>query len=123
PATVSYNAATLTATLTPTAALANSATYTVTVRGGATDPRVKDSGGTALAANAVWSFTTIAPPPTITSQSPASGGVNVAASTSVTATFSQAVDPATITTSTFELRTPSNALVAATVSYNAATLT
>ena len=38
------------ATLTPNAALANSANYTVTVRGGATDPRVKDAAGNALAA-------------------------------------------------------------------------
>ncbi len=58
PATVSY--ANNVATLTPTNALANSAVYTVTVRGGATDPRVKDIAGNALAANESWSFTTAA---------------------------------------------------------------
>ncbi len=56
PATVSYNANT--ATLTPTSALAASTAYTATVKGGATDPRVKDVAGNALAANHTWSFTT-----------------------------------------------------------------
>ena len=58
PATVAYNASTNTATLTPSSALANGATYTATVKGGATDPRVKDLAGNALAANVTWSFTT-----------------------------------------------------------------
>ena len=62
PATVAYNAATNTATLTPSSALANGATYTATVKGGATDPRVKDLAGNALAANVTWSFTTAAGP-------------------------------------------------------------
>jgi hypothetical protein len=57
-ASVTYAAATRTVTLTPSAALAASTTYTATVRGGATDPRVKDAAGNALAANATWSFTT-----------------------------------------------------------------
>ncbi len=59
-ASVSYNAATRTATLTPNAALPANTTLTVTVRGGATDPRVKDVANNALAANASWSFTTSA---------------------------------------------------------------
>ncbi|HEY5809783.1 MAG TPA: DUF4082 domain-containing protein, partial [Povalibacter sp.] len=57
---VSYNATTFTATLIPTAALAASSTYTVTVRGGAADPAVKDAAGNALAGNSSWSFTTLA---------------------------------------------------------------
>ena len=56
-ANVSYSANT--ATLTPNAALNNSATYTATVKGGGTDPRVKDVAGNALAANVTWSFTTV----------------------------------------------------------------
>ena len=62
PATVSYNASTRTATLTPTASLAALTTYTATVKGGATDPRVKDLAGNTLGANVVWSFTTEAQP-------------------------------------------------------------
>jgi hypothetical protein len=61
PAAVSYDAPSLTATLHPTAALAASATYTARVHGGATDPRVKDLAGNALAADSSWAFTT-APP-------------------------------------------------------------
>jgi hypothetical protein len=57
---VSYNASTRTATLTPSALLPNNNTLTATVRGGATDPRIKDLAGNALAANATWSFTTAA---------------------------------------------------------------
>jgi hypothetical protein len=61
-ATVGYNAATFTAVLTPTAALAYSSQYTATVVGGATDPRLKDLAGNALVSNGVWSFTTAADP-------------------------------------------------------------
>ncbi|MDD5580533.1 MAG: DUF4082 domain-containing protein [Methylobacter sp.] len=57
-ATVAYNASTRTATLTPTAALSNSTAYTVTVKGGALDPRVKDAAGNAMTANSTWTFTT-----------------------------------------------------------------
>ena len=62
-ASVSYDSASRTATLRPAAALAASTTYTATLRGGTTDPRVKDAAGNALAANVVWSFTTAAAPP------------------------------------------------------------
>jgi RHS repeat-associated protein len=57
-ATVSYNVASLTATLNPTASLALGTTYTARVRGGGTDPRVKDVAGNALAADVTWTFTT-----------------------------------------------------------------
>ena len=62
-ASVSYDSASRTATLRPAAALAGSTTYTATLRGGTTDPRIKDVAGNALAANVVWSFTTAAAPP------------------------------------------------------------
>ena len=56
--TVSYNSSTFTATLQPVSPLAVSSTYTVVLRGGTIDPRVKDTSGTALAANVSWVFTT-----------------------------------------------------------------
>ena len=59
-ATVSYNSATLTATLVPTAPLAYSTTYTATVFGGSNG--VQDPNGNLLSANYVWTFTT-APAP------------------------------------------------------------
>jgi hypothetical protein len=62
PATVSYNASTLIATLQPSNPLANSTNYTAVVKGGTTDPRVKDIAGNALAANYSWSFTTASGP-------------------------------------------------------------
>ncbi len=62
PAAITYNAATNTATLTPSAALAASSTYTATVRGGVAAPRVTDIAGNALAADSVWSFVTAAGP-------------------------------------------------------------
>jgi len=68
-------------------------------------------------------FTTSPPagdttPPTVTGVTPAAGAA--AASTAiVSAAFSEAMNPATIGTSTFDLRDGSGALVPATVSYNA----
>ncbi|MEO8681843.1 MAG: DUF4082 domain-containing protein, partial [Vicinamibacterales bacterium] len=70
PAAVTYAAATKTATLDPTSPLAYLTRYTVTVKGGTTDPRVKDVAGNALAADYTWSFTTAAPPPPPPTQGP-----------------------------------------------------
>ena len=54
PATVTYNPATRTATLTPSAPLKTDWTYVPTVVGGAAG--VKDLGGLALASSVTWSF-------------------------------------------------------------------
>jgi YVTN family beta-propeller protein len=122
--TVAYNPTTRVATLTPNAPLAASTTYTATIRGGASDPRAKDAANNALVANSTWTFTTAAPPdttpPTVTAFAPANGATGVATGTVVTATFSEAMNDATIGTSTFELRNGSTP-VTATVAYNAAT--
>jgi hypothetical protein len=56
PATIGYDAGTRSATLTPSAALAASTTYTATVKGGSAG--VKDVAGNPMASNFVWSFTT-----------------------------------------------------------------
>jgi hypothetical protein len=69
-ASVTYSTGTRVATIDPTAALQNSTTYTVVVRGGTTDPRVKDLAGNALALDVTWSFTTAAPPPPPPTQGP-----------------------------------------------------
>ena len=61
-------------------------------------------------------------PPTVVSQSPASNATGVAANTAVTATFSEDMDPATISTSTFTLTGPSGT-VPATVTYDTASKT
>ena len=103
PATVSYAAQV--ATLDPTSNLLANTTYTATVKGGASG--AKDLAGIPLAADSSWSFTTAAgadtTPPTITARTPAPGATGVAVSVSPTATFSEAMDPATLNTSTFTL--------------------
>jgi len=65
PANMTYSSGTLTATLTPTAALQYSATYTAVVTAG-----VKDTAGNATTSDFSWSFTTTAPPPPPPSQGP-----------------------------------------------------
>jgi WD40 repeat protein/fibronectin type 3 domain-containing protein len=64
-------------------------------------------------------------PPTVTGQSPLPNATGVATGTTVTATFSEAMQAPTITPSTFELRNAGGTLVPAAVSYagNTATLT
>ena len=57
-ATVTYTSGSQTATLTPTAALAFSTTYTAVVTGGSSG--VKDVAGNAMTSNFTWSFTTAA---------------------------------------------------------------
>lgn len=111
---VSYNAGTQTATFTPSADLSYGTTYTATITAAVTN-----STGQALAANDAWSFTTIQAP-TVVSTTPASGATSVAVTTDVTATFSMAMNPATLTTSTFTLAGPGGAQVAGTVSYASA---
>jgi hypothetical protein len=60
PSTITYSAATRAATLTPTATLQNSTTYTLTVLGGTSDPRVKDDSDNPMAATFTSTFTTAA---------------------------------------------------------------
>ncbi|HEY7174596.1 MAG TPA: DUF4082 domain-containing protein, partial [Micromonosporaceae bacterium] len=60
-------------------------------------------------------------PPIVTNVQPASGAGNVAPTTSVTAFFNEAMAVATINTTNFELRDAGNALVSATVTYDAVT--
>ena len=85
---VTYTAST--ATFTPAAILANSILFTATITTGAKDP-----AGAALAANFVWTFTT-APPPTVVSTVPADGATAVPVNTLISATFSEAMNAATI---------------------------
>jgi hypothetical protein len=96
----------LNATFTPTSNLAASTVYTVTITTGA-----MDLAGNALAAGLVpnpWSFTTgtatDTTAPTVTSTNPVDGAIDVALNKSIKATFSKAMDPLTITTTTFTLK-------------------
>jgi methionine-rich copper-binding protein CopC len=62
-------------------------------------------------------------PPTVTSVTPANNASNVSTSTSVTVQFSEALAPATVTSSTIQLLDSSGNAVAASVSYNSSTNT
>jgi hypothetical protein len=73
----------------------------------------------ALSGAYVASFAPDTTPPTVISHSPNTGTTGVSQAALLTATFSEDMDPATIGTSTFELRGPGNTLVTATVTYNA----
>jgi hypothetical protein len=107
----------LVATFTPASDLDPSTTYTATITTGAKDLSVP---GNALASDKVWSFTTGTTPdttaPTVISTNPANGDTGVALSKKVRATFSEAMDPATITTTTFTLKHGATA-VSGTVTY------
>ncbi|MFP5206620.1 MAG: Ig-like domain-containing protein [Acidobacteriota bacterium] len=119
PGAVSYDASSQTATFTPTASLAYSSTYTATITTGVTS-----SSGTALAAAKTWSFTTAAPPALIVSSMfPANGATNVSVTSALTATFSQAMNAGSLTSSTFTVTAQGGGAVAGAVTYNAATMT
>ncbi|MGZ5018005.1 MAG: DUF4082 domain-containing protein [Methylobacter sp.] len=61
--------------------------------------------------------------PTVTSTFPANAATGVIQQPTVTATFSESIDPTTVTTSNFQLQAGSNPPVSATVSYDANTRT
>lgn len=121
PATVAYDASTRTATLTPGVVLVNDAVYTATLVGAPASPRIQDVAGNALAADVTWSFTVAPPdltPPSVSARSPLPGATAVSVNAIVQATFDEALAPATVSVSTFELRDSTGSLVPATVSYN-----
>jgi len=103
----------LTATFTPMLPLASSTLYTATITTGA-----QSNLGIALAANYVWTFTT-GFVPVVTSTIPANGAANVPLNQKITATFNQAMNPATITAAgTFTVAVAGGgAAVAGTVTY------
>src|ERR1035438_2975829 len=100
------------ATFTPAAPLAYSSIYTATITTGATN-----LGGTHLLNNYVWTFTTITPPPAVIATVPANGATSVPIGQVLSATFSEAMNAATISGSTFTVTGPGGA-VAGAVTYN-----
>jgi hypothetical protein len=93
----------LSAVFTPTAALTASTLYNMTVSTGA-----RDVAGNAMAANYVWSWTTAATPdttaPTVTATINANGATNVPVNTKVGATFSEAMNAASVAGANFVLK-------------------
>jgi hypothetical protein len=118
--TVVYTSVGKNVTFTPTINLAASTTFTATITTGA-----KDLAGNALAVNKVWTFTTgVAPDttaPTVTATNPANVAVGVCINKTINATFSEPMDPLTITTDTVTLAVTAGAAVAGLVDYDSVT--
>ncbi len=98
--TVTYTG--VTATFNPASDLTPSTDYTATITAG-----VRDLAGNAMVNDYVWTFavgaTSDVIPPVVTSTVPARGASGVSLSGNITATFSEAMDPLTITTATMTL--------------------
>jgi hypothetical protein len=112
--TVTY--AGLTATFAPLTNLRPSSVYAVTVTTGA-----RDLAGNALAFDLNWSFVTSANTdttrPTVTATVPANGATAVGINQTINATFSEAMDPLTLTTASMRVTGPGGTLVPGIVSY------
>ena len=118
--TVGYAVSGNVATFTPVSNLPASTSCTATINIG-----VQDVAHNAMANAYSWSFTTgVAPdttPPTVSSTNPGDGAVGVCVNKTVNVTFSEPIDPLTITTATFTLAVTAGASVTGVVSYDAAT--
>lgn len=118
------------AVFTPLNNLSSGTRYTATIKGGASG--VKDLAGNPLASDYVWNWTTAdyiwvpnpTPPldrtaPTVTGTTIANAAPNVAINTTVGVTFSEGMDPLTVTTANFTLETTiGNVAVLGTVGYS-----
>lgn len=116
---VTYNG--VTATFSPSTNLTASSVYTATVTASA-----KDLAGNPMAGDYVWTFTTgttsDAVKPTVTATDPVNNATSVAFDKKITATFSEAMDPLTISTATYTLKNGSS-VVPGTVTYSGTTAT
>ena len=99
---VTYTTVGRSASFVPTSDLAASTGYTATITTGA-----KDLAGNALANNYTWDFTTGTDadntPPTVSSTDPGLGAVDVFLSKRISITFSEPMDPLTITSANITL--------------------
>lgn len=106
---------------TPSAALLPQTVYTATLTTG-----IKDLAGNALASNYVWSFTTGTEVgtdvPLVISVTPENLAVDVLTIGNLTATFSEAMNPSSVNTTTFKL-SDANGSVAGTVTMSGRTAT
>ncbi len=116
-ATITYNSSTNTAIVTPNADLTAGISYTATFTTGAKDL----SANLGITANKVWSFTTAAAPdliPPVATLSPVNGAIGVAVDAHIEATFDKAINPANLSTTTFNVTGPAGAILGV-VKFNA----
>jgi hypothetical protein len=119
PASVTFDAASRTATLRPDETLEPFVTYTARIEAG-----IKSWHGEATASPHTWTFTTgPGTPPVVTTRSPASGATGVATDAVVTARFDRRLDPSSVSAATVRLREPGGDLVPAQVTYDDPTRT
>jgi hypothetical protein len=116
PGSVSYDAATTTATFAPVSSLNHSQLYTAVVSG------ARNASGQTMASPHSWTFTTAAPPaaPVVSSVSPSAGATSVAVSVKPAVTFDQAVTGSSVV---FSLKDSANAAVTGNVTYAGASNT
>lgn len=120
PGSVTYDAGTRTATFNPTSLLAFSVTHTASITTG-----IADVAGNALATTQTWTFIATPPdltPPSVISVFPTNLVSGVSVTQTVTAVFSEHLDPASVNALSFTLSSP-NGPISGSVTYNAATLT
>ena len=104
PGAIAFAADNTSATFTSTPFLDNGVTYTATLT-----TAVMDLAGNALADNVVWTFTTAADntadttAPSVVSTSPDNNASPVAVNTAIIATFSEAIDPASVDNTSFSV--------------------
>ncbi len=105
------------ATFTPASNLVASASYTALVSTEATD-----LSGNALTTNYTWIFssgtTADSTAPSITSTNPANADTDVAINKTVAATFSEEIDPLTLTSDTVQLTGPGSTLVTGAIAFD-----
>jgi hypothetical protein len=108
------------ATFSPASNLLPNTTYTATITTSA-----KDLAGNSLVSNYIWTFTTVIGdiiPPTVVLTDPNDNAIGVALNKKLTATFSEAMDPASINSSTFTLKNGANTITGV-VTYSGVTAT
>jgi len=105
-----------TAVFTPTSNLSAGTIFTATITTGA-----KNAAGTSLASNKVWIFTTSAATdaslPTVLSTIPTNTATGLPLNQKISAIFSEAMDPATISSATFTVTGPGATPVPGAVTY------
>ncbi len=111
----------VTALFTPVENLAGNTVYTATITDDATD-----LAGNTMAADYVWTFTTGTAPdetaPQVSATVPLSGAIGVPVAITLAATFTEPMNPLTVTTTSFTLRL-GNTLVPGAVTYVGVTAT
>jgi hypothetical protein len=106
-----------TASFNPSADLLSGKEYTATITTGAKNPL-----GTAIATNHVWTFTTLVTTvPTVISTDPLDNATDVLLNKTVTATFSEPMDPLTITATTFTLLDDGANTITGAITYSGST--